>query len=250
MRPLYSNQIDRYIYLAECDSTNNLALLNLSNNGPKENICIYTYNQSAGRGQIGRKWYSGSGKNLTCSFRIPLDAYPVSQQFYLNMAFALAVKDFIRRFISDEVSIKWPNDIYVGDKKIAGLLIQNTLRAEYISSTILGVGINVNETDFPSDLPNPVSLQQLVGIPQDLLTLQQLLAAIVMDKLERLLERAQDYRNEYLNALFRKGVPASYIVADTDVTGIIQGISESGKLEVAFNGRSRLFSFREIAYVI
>ena len=179
-----------------------------------------------------------------------MDAYPVSQQFYLNMAFALAVKDFIRRFISDEVSIKWPNDIYVGDKKIAGLLIQNTLRAEYISSTILGVGINVNETDFPSDLPNPLSLQQLVGIPQDLLTLQQLLAAIVMDKLERLLERAQDYRNEYLNALFRKGVPASYIVADTEVTGIIQGISESGKLEVAFNGRSRLFSFREIAYVI
>jgi len=250
VRPLYSNKINRYIYLAECDSTNNLALLNLSNNGPKENICIYTYNQSAGRGQIGRKWYSGSGKNLTCSFRIPLDSYPVSQQFYLNMALALAVYDFIRRFIPQDVSIKWPNDIYVGNKKIAGLLIQNTLRSEYISSTILGIGININESDFPSDLPNPVSLLQLTGESQNLLTLQQLMAEIVIDKLERLLERAKDYRNAYLQALYKKGVPASFIVADTKVKGIIQGISESGKLDVAFNGRSRLFSFREITYVV
>jgi len=220
----------------------------LSNSDPKENICIYTYNQTGGRGQIGRFWYSGTDKNLTTSFRIPLDDFAVKDQFLINIAFALAIKSLLSEYIKEKLTIKWPNDIYVGDNKIAGILIQNNLRADKINSTILGVGININEDDFPSDLPNPISLYQLLRKEHDLTSLQHKLSDQVIQLLSLLEENRKVFFEKYLSSLYLLNKDAIFIIDDKKVSGIIRGVTDQGKLELEVQGQRRLFNFRELGY--
>ncbi len=248
MKPLFSTKIDRYVYLNSCPSTNEYAVSSISNNDPKKNICVYTYNQSAGRGQIGRKWYSGADKNLSCTYSIPLDSYPATDQFFINMAFALAIKDFISVYISSGVTIKWPNDIYVDTKKVAGILIQNHLRAASISTTNLGVGINVLEEAFPKDLPNPISIVQLIKRALDLTALQHHLSDCIMQRLLFLGGREQELTEAYLSSLYLLNQEATFIIADQKQQATIRGVSAQGKLELELNGKIQLFNFRELGY--
>ena len=245
--PDLSMQIKHFIYLAEHPSTNDYAINSLSNNDPKRNTCVYTYNQTMGRGQIGRKWYSGTDKNISCSFRYYLSDFKVKDQFLLNIAFSLAIKDFVSTYVSQKVLIKWPNDIYVNDQKIAGLLIQNMVRSEQISSTILGVGINVNEDNFPAELPNPTSIVMLSKQTQDLLELQLYLADCVR---KRMGQPTEQLKEEYLSSLYRIDTASTYLIDGEKQEGIIRGVAEDGKLQLELGGQRRLFSFRELEFII
>lgn len=221
----------------------------LSNSDPKENICIYTYNQTAGRGQIGRYWYNGSDKNLAISWRIPLQEFRAQDQFLINIAFTLAVFDFISLYISSGITIKWPNDIYVHDKKIAGLLIQNSIRSDKISSSILGVGVNVNEADFPSELPNPISLHQLTKQSYNLAGLALNLSKSVLKRLEELNAEQGQHRDYYLDKLLRRDTLAKYQIGEEILEGIIRGITPSGKLKLEVGNQLKELNFREIKYL-
>ena len=141
------------------DSTNTYALKLLSQIRPKAGTLISADYQTTGRGQMGRDWHSAPGLNLCLSCIL----YPetnAQNQFAISMAVALAVRDTVADFINQErVKIKWPNDIYVGDKKIAGILIQTSIHGNVIIYCVAGIGLNVNETDFPAELPNPTSLK-------------------------------------------------------------------------------------------
>jgi len=256
---LYSDTIDQFTYLKDCHSTNDYAISNLSNNDPKLNSCIYTFNQTAGRGQIGRYWYSGQNNNLTVSFRLALNGFQVNDQFLANIAFALAVKDFISSQIKEQVSIKWPNDLYVGDRKIAGILIHNNLRGNDIVSTILGVGINVFENNFPPELPNPISILQLneklsLLSPEvkrlKLIAFIHLLAANVMTRFSMLKISRPAYERSYLTALYLLNQAAMFRINDKETKETIRGINEQGKLELEINGQRQLFAFRELEYTI
>jgi len=245
--PEFSYQIQRFIYLDSHSSTNEFAMKSISNNDPKQHSCVYTYNQNKGRGQIGRKWYSGTDKNITCSFRFYLENFKVKDQFMINMAFSLSIVDFIETYTEQEVKIKWPNDIYVGNNKIAGILIQNMVRTSLISSSILGVGININEDDFPGDLPNPISLYEQTDNKYNLLELQLHLASCVEHRMASL---SQDLRTEYLSKIFRIDELAVYSIDEEDMDGIIRGVAEDGKLELEVRGQRKLFAFRELEFVI
>ncbi|MDD4637359.1 MAG: biotin--[acetyl-CoA-carboxylase] ligase, partial [Bacteroidales bacterium] len=118
--------------------------------------------QTQGRGQAGNKWSAEQGKNLTFSMVLYPEFVPVNEQFIISQVAALAVKETLSLYIPD-VSIKWPNDIYYRDKKITGILIENNLTAKVFSSSIIGIGININQQAFPENLPNPVSLIQILG---------------------------------------------------------------------------------------
>jgi len=158
------NTIDNTLFIGKVfqhyeklDSTNEKATEYLSKNNPSEGTVISTYYQQKGRGQIGSLWESEPDKNISLSIILYPRFVPLVQQFSFNQAIALGVYDFISSNIGKAVKVKWPNDVYVGLKKIAGILIQNSLAQGHIQSSIVGLGININQSDFLSDAPNPTS---------------------------------------------------------------------------------------------
>lgn len=132
----------------------------------KEGTVVRAVAQRAGRGQAGNHWEAEAGKNLTFSLLLYPPSLPVRRQFLLSQCLSLALIDFLREELED-VSIKWPNDIYCADKKICGVLIENEIEGNNIMSSVMGIGLNVNQTRFVSDAPNPVSMKQLTGKDYD-----------------------------------------------------------------------------------
>ncbi|MDE5927427.1 MAG: biotin--[acetyl-CoA-carboxylase] ligase, partial [Duncaniella sp.] len=118
--------------------------------------------QTAGRGQRGNSWEAEPGCNITLSLLLRPEGLHPARQFVISQAVSLAIADLVSHFVAAPVSIKWPNDIYVDDRKICGILIENTITGTSIDRTIVGIGLNVNQTEFRSDAPNPVSMRQLM----------------------------------------------------------------------------------------
>lgn len=155
----------RYILLKETASTNTY-LARMAMMLPSGTV-IYTNNQVEGRGQRGNSWEAEPGKNLTFSMLLKDSGIEPSRQFFISEAVALAIADVLSEH-TPHISIKWPNDIYYQDKKICGILIEHSLSGNRIAHSILGAGININQTEFVSDAPNPVSLKQITGKDYDL----------------------------------------------------------------------------------
>lgn len=148
--------------LQETASTNEYLAEQCEQGSIEEFYTVTTEYQTAGKGQRGNSWESETGKNLLFSFVIYPTALEAKHQFYLSMLVATGIVDALSNY-TEGFSIKWPNDIYWKDKKIAGILIENILEGKYISQCIVGIGLNVNQTEFHSSAPNPVSLAQIIG---------------------------------------------------------------------------------------
>ena len=137
-------------HLSSIDSTNKFAHNLISKTNPIEGTAIRADEQTAGRGQFGSKWQANPRENITISIILCPKFLLVKQQFLLNAAMALGVYDFINEIIgySSELTIKWPNDIYVGNQKIAGILIENSIQQDVINNSIIGIGLNINQKTF------------------------------------------------------------------------------------------------------
>lgn len=155
------------VRLETTDSTNNW--VSLHEEELESPSLVYCIDQTSGRGQRGNSWESEPGKNITASLIFHPENFPATRQFEISEAVALGLTEFLRTAGID-ARIKWPNDIYVGDKKICGILVEHVVTGKNISRTIAGFGINLNQTEFHSDAPNPVSLKQLTGKTYDLKT--------------------------------------------------------------------------------
>ena len=156
------------IELDETDSTNRflIQLCNEKENTVEEMTTVKTDYQTSGKGQRGNSWEAEKGQNLLFSFVLYPTFLEARHQFILSQIVSLAIKEELSRW-SDEISIKWPNDIYWKEKKICGILIENDLSGIYIGRCIVGIGININQEKFVSDAPNPVSLKQITGKKHD-----------------------------------------------------------------------------------
>jgi len=170
------------------DSTNSLLRQLIAEGNPPE--FIYAGFQTAGRGQTGNGWESAPDKNLLCSILLPAR----KNLFELNIVVAVAV----RRLLGEAFTIKWPNDIYWGDKKIAGILIENAIIGNEVRYSIGGIGLNVNQTEWQSGAPNPISLKQITGKDHDIDELMQRLYAEVQKALN------EDVWEEYKAHLYRR----------------------------------------------
>ena len=243
------------IWYDSIDSTNKQAKRLLS--GLPAMSVIAAREQTAGRGQRGNTWKSEAGSNLTFSivmrfgpeFRQEL---PANCQFVISEAVALGIKDYLGEE-NVRARIKWPNDIYAGDRKICGILIENTVSGERITSCIAGAGLNLNQKDFPAELPNPVSLTMLTGKEYDVGN--ELLKAVarICSRLEEAFRSPHTLREAYLGSMYRKNEMHSYTdCADGSVfKGIIRGISDTARLMVETEGgKIKEFSFKEIGYLI
>ena len=147
------------MFVAKIDSTNSALCNMLQEQKLPDGFTLYTYHQTQGRGQRGNQWESEPNKNLLLSTLIKPKELPIEHNFLLSEVVALAVKKTLDQHCCD-ISIKWPNDIYWKDKKIAGILIENTWMGRFVNTCIAGIGININQTNFLSDAPNPISLKQ------------------------------------------------------------------------------------------
>ena len=234
------------------DSTNKYALDLLSKSKPSEGTVILAHNQYAGRGQIAKHWESEPGKNLTFSVLLYPTFLAAQQQFYLNQAVALGVLKTLQYFIPKKCTIKWPNDLYVEDRKITGILIQNGLKGKLIQYSVVGIGLNVNQQIFTSDAPNPTSIY--------LETAKEFTISSVLDYLCQQLEqyyltlkanRLQALQEEYLQHLYRFQEWHTYGRMDgTPFKGKIVGLTDRGQLRLQTEDDVEEFALKEIRYVI
>ena len=247
---------NQHIRLKRVHSTNKYAIETISKSKPIEGTVISASFQYDGRGQIGRYWESEEEKNITCSIIVHPTFLLAHDQFRLNMAVSLALHDFISHFLPNEnhkVCIKWPNDMYVNDEKIAGILIQNTLKGKFISSTVIGTGININQIHFSDTIPNPTSLSLKLNSEIDIeLAFQWLFRFLTKRYLQLSAGHVVSLRQEYLENLYRKDIWSDF-KDENDITfsGKITGVDEIGQLQIEMhNGNIKTFAFREIKFII
>ncbi|MCS6935764.1 MAG: biotin--[acetyl-CoA-carboxylase] ligase [Chitinophagales bacterium] len=239
------------ITLQQVGSTNDYARELLASGPVPEGTLIIARAQTAGRGQQGNAWLSEPDKNLTVSFIFYPDFLEPPNQFYLNMCAALAVKDFAESVVKDRICIKWPNDIYAGDSKLAGILIENTIAGNKITHSIIGIGINVNQETFSEELKNPTSLYLLTAITYNLNTLAELLCLYVEKYYLQLRMRHFNFlARAYTESLYRYQQTHEFKKGDQIIRGEICGVSKDGKLILQSAGKEHRYGFKEIEFLI
>ena len=240
------------IHLGEVDSTNRWLRDYQVEDADCLVACRADY-QSAGRGCGQNTWESEPDKNLLFSFLTHVENVPASEQFILSMAEALAVKTVLDRLV-DHICLKWPNDIYWNNLKLAGTLIETTLKGNQVDRCIFGTGLNVNQTAFHSDAPNPVSLTQMIGREMDLQQLFNDIVVSMIGYLDKIRTNAwAGIREEYHANLYRKNEQHSYKFPDGHVEDLIlRRVEPNGRL-VLFSvrdDREVSFGFKEIEFII
>ncbi len=238
------------IFLDKIDSTQIFATELTAKTSPIEGTCVRTDYQTAGKGQIGRYWHSAPKKNLLCSYILYPTFLNIEQSFYLNVMSSLAIFDLCHE-LSINAKVKWPNDIYVNNKKLAGVLVQNTLQGQNIKSTIVGIGLNINETNFPESLPNPTSIAQLLGQSCDIETLFLSLSQHLENRYLMLKNKKLDLLwADYHSSLYLLNQPSNFLTQEGKTfIGTIFGIEPNGKLRVEVNNNIESFNFREIQFM-
>ncbi len=219
-------------------STNQFALeLIASKNKPTDGTAVFSANQSDGRGQIGSRWQSEPGKNIAISFIFYPNFLKIDQQWLLSEMAALATHDFLSKIDGISPKIKWPNDLYVFDKKLGGILIQNSIGAgSKIDSTVIGIGLNVNQVSWPAELPNPTSLKAETGRDFDLFLLIKKWCNCLEIRYLQLKNAPGQLRKNYLQNLYRFGEISDFETADGQFfSGKITGIRADGRLLISRN---------------
>ena len=237
-------------WMEEVDSTNNEALRRISE---IDNLSVIAaLRQTSGRGQRGNSWLAAEGKNLTFTLVMKFgeNAFPALKatgQFALSRCVTLGIADYLDSQ-GINCSVKWPNDIYVRNKKICGVLIENILQGDFLAASAIGIGLNVNQTEFPPQLVNPVSMKALTGNEYDLKAQLPALCGCLLRRLRR-----YENSDEYLSKLYRLGTFSEYVDCATGDSFIarITGVTESGLLcLITEKGERKEFAFKEINFVI
>lgn len=239
------------VTLKEVDSTNTYLKKILANNEPvPEGAVIMAESQVAGRGQQQNKWYSSAGQSLAFSILLKPTFLPLSAQFALTCAVSLGIYDALHALIGSQLKIKWPNDIYIGDKKLGGILIENQVRGHVMNNAIVGIGLNINQTHFPQWVPNAVSLKQILHTDYDLKALLVEICRSIDYWYVKLKQgEASQIHNVYLNALYWLNTKARFKAEDSIFEGVITGVSPNGQLQVAHNGALHAYNLKEIEFL-
>jgi BirA family biotin operon repressor/biotin-[acetyl-CoA-carboxylase] ligase len=238
------------IKLSATDSTNAyLKQIAKSENLPDFTV-VHTDHQTAGRGQRGTKWDTEAGKNLTFSVLKLWKSFPALRHFMLNACISISIYNSLQALEIPRLYLKWPNDILSGTQKLCGILVENQVRGKFISSSVIGIGLNLNQMHFPN-LPGATSLKSLTGRDYDrdkvlfsvLQRLESDLASVDFSASSTTLE-------EYEAHLYLKNLSAKFRRPDgTSFEGKIQGVSPEGQLQIEMTDSSlESFGFKEVRY--
>ena len=240
-----------YKHLEKTDSTN-AYLQRLQLEGDIRNWVVSADEQTAGKGMGNNGWESEVGKNLTFSLALGMDFLPAGRQFLLSEAVALGIITVLDGILpAESLSIKWPNDIYFGNRKIAGILINSTIKADMMGTSIIGVGLNVNQTAFQDWPTHPISMKMITGRDFDLQPLLEQIAEHILIKVEALRNDATAIEQDYLKRLFRYRTWADYEVDKKILRLYATGIDDFGRLLLKdAASRQYCFDVKEIKFVL
>jgi len=241
-----------FVTLKEVDSTNNFLRDLASNSKPlMEGTVIMAENQFAGRGQQQNGWYTEPGKNLTFSLLLKPQFLAIADQFDLTRVISLGVFDALEPLLGEKLKIKWPNDIYYGDYKLGGILIENLIQAGQIKNSIIGIGTNVNQESFPAKLPNAISVKQILHQDYDLKTLlAEICRNIEAWYLNLKAEKVLNVRNTYLRRLYWLNENKSFKSQKGIFKGTIKSVRDNGLLVVENNNREEVeFNLKQIEFL-
>ena len=216
----------------------------------KHGFAFAALHQTAGKGQRGRAWQAQPGKNIALSVVIKTETLKAEQQFLLSMSVAMAVYEFIKKYVPEEVNIKWPNDIYWRNQKMGGILIENIFNGTKWKWAVAGVGININQTSFNKTLPNPVSMQQVTHREFDVSKLCGELHEKIMQRVEKLYLQPHDkLLKEYNRRLYKRNETVKLKKGNLTFETEITGVTLHGQLHTK-DVMERHFNFGEVDWVL
>ncbi len=240
------------IKLKEVDSTNNFLKNLVSKSEPlAEGTVIMADHQFAGRGQQESVWQTQAGKNISTSIYLKPSFLPLNKQFYLNIAISLAVSEALSCFVPQGIMVKWPNDIYYRNKKLGGILIENTLTGSAFKSSVIGIGLNVNQSEFSENISGrATSIIQILQREVPLMDIMEKIF-IFMEKYYLILRAAKFsiLQNDYLAKLYNYQIPALYKHNGEIFEGTIKGVEDDGRLNVDTKNGLKIFNFKEIEFI-
>lgn len=212
--------------------------------------CFFAHHQRSGKGQQGKTWFAEPGQNITQTVVLDPSALSLSQQFSLNVVVAIACHEWFTGYAKGETFIKWPNDLYWRDRKAGGILIENTIRGNIWQWAIAGMGININQVQFATELNQAVSLKQITGKHYEPVSLAKELCEFLEMRYQQLLAGEEKALWEYYNQhLFRRGQSTRLKKNNLVFDALIEGVDDHGHLLVQ-SGQGNFFRSGEVDWVI
>ena len=245
--------ITPFIAISTTGSTNNYAMAKLHAGMVEHGTCFLAIEQTHGRGQRGKQWHSTPGDNITMSTTLALStgvsANVTAFPFILSASMALGCYDFIKACGLPDVSIKWPNDIYVGDRKAAGILIENIYRGTAWEWAVVGTGVNLNQDRFPAGAEKAVSLKMITGDYYSTLKMGRSLFRLLLNRFEWLqTASASEVMEEYNARVYRIGETVKLKKGNVTFSARINRVSETGEL-ITTGATEQSFNVGEIEFV-
>lgn len=239
-----------FIELAEINSTNTYAMEQIQAKVAEHGTVFFAHHQTNGKGTRGKNWQSDVGSNITMSVVLDMQKLALHKQFLLSATIALSVWDFLNNYVHNDIKIKWPNDIYFKNNKIAGILIENTVKGSYMQWAVVGIGININQTNFSKDLVRATSLSIINKKSYSTLVLAKELCNNIEFRLQKLWENTEiELMNEYNNLLYKVNEEVKLKKGNILFTCTIKKVTQTGFL-VVNNGIEQKFSFGEVEWII
>lgn len=238
----------KLVFVPECHSTNTLALEMTETSSVPEGTVVIADHQTAGRGQRGNSWETAPASNLTLSIVLRPKALNVKDQFILNVFTSLAIHDLLMDKLDATINIKWPNDIIVNDKKACGILIENQIQGQQVSQSVVGIGLNVNQSLFSTNLATSMALIGGTHFDREVV-LNDLFSCFEARYLQWREGRSNSLTDAYLKNLYWKDEPHTFASEGVEFTGTIRGIGAFGKLIVQTANDDRSYDIKEIKYV-
>ena len=238
------------IFHPKLDSTNVFASSILKTDAPQEGTIIRAGVQTAGKGQMDASWESEDEKNLLISIILYPQKVKITEQFLISMTISLGVFDFISSY-AEGCKIKWPNDIYVFDEKIAGILIENSVMGNVIVDCVAGIGVNINQEKFVSDAPNPTSLKLITNSNFDINNCLNELCQRLNKRYERLMLGAyNEIINDYNINLYRLNKWSLFSDSQGIFTGRILSVNRYGIITIETDdNKLKEYSFKEVSFI-
>ena len=238
------------VILKQVDSTNNYAMAKVHAGLAKHGDACFSSHQTAGKGQRGKSWVTGEGLSIALSVILQPKLLNILHPFQLSAAVGLASFDFFSSYAGEETRIKWPNDIYWRDRKAGGILIENKFSGRDWNWAVIGVGINVNETDFDTALVNPVSLKQITGTSYDTAELAKVLHRLIMKRVDEIITKSYDLLlSEYNSHLYKLQETVKLKKDNMVFDTTISGVSAKGQL-ITIDAIEKHFEFGEVEWII
>ena len=232
------------------DSTNNYATAQAHAGKAFHGNVFFAHEQTAGKGQRGKKWFAAPGENIMLSIVLQPERVPVNEQFLLSACIALGCYDLLNKYLPGEIFIKWPNDLYIRDRKAGGILIENIISGNIWKYAIAGIGININQPKFDKRLPNPVSLKQATGRTFDVIDLAKELCNSIEKRYSKLeLGKKDEIVAEYNQHLYKRNEVVRLKKGNEFFETTIKEVSIQGKM-ITVDKEERSFDFGEVVWVM